>query len=246
MRQFALLLLLMFPAIGVAGIVEAGGGSDDPATPPGDDSTDDQAGVKGDPPDDEPPAGDPPTELADLERHHTDAYEGFDPSIHATDANGVPIKTKRGEYAKKRGRKAGSGNAADSVLRAPGSGPAPSNSSAPLSDAPKPINPIVFKHAGRAAAQLTVGTSAMLFGPAWYLDERKDTERDEYHAMASAYAAYFQANGIADIPPGYMLALVLAAYAAPRVSDPETLTRFQKMALGAKNLWTRIRSFRKG
>lgn len=215
---------------------ESGGG----ANPDGqDDSTtvDDQSlvtpgesgeggGGAGDSPPPAAPKGGPDTTV------HADAYAGFDPEIHATDENGNPILTARGKLAKKRGPRRASSASADSVLTdaaAPTPGNAPS------------ISPAVFRQAGVAAATMTHATCGMLLGPAWFLEPKAE----EFKSMASAYEGYFKAHGITDIPPGWFLALVLTSYAAPRFQHPETVTRMQRIGLGLRNAWVRVREWRK-
>lgn len=76
-----------------------------------------------------------------------------------------------------------------------------------------------------------MGTSALqvAFGPEW-----KAENDDEKNACVSSLANYFRTKKIEDVPPGVLCACVLGAYAAKRVSQPNTKTKLVNMYLWVK------------
>lgn len=73
-----------------------------------------------------------------------------------------------------------------------------------------------------AAVSFDMGanTLSMVFGPEW--QPQNETERA---SVIGALKTYFKAKEVKDIPPGMLLAIVLSAYAAPRLRAPSTSSK---------------------
>jgi hypothetical protein len=73
-----------------------------------------------------------------------------------------------------------------------------------------------------------------IFGPDWA------PEQNEPEEIAGAFAAYFEAQQMTDLPPGWALAIALGGYALKRVNKPTVKER-------AFSAWVWIKGkFRRG
>src|SRR5262249_53453538 len=79
------------------------------------------------------------------------------------------------------------------------------------------------------------GIMSRIFGPEW-----NPTNAEERAAVVNAIKNYYESVNMPDIPPGYMLCFVLAAYSAPRLAQQPTKTKLQ-----AAWLWLKMRFQRK-
>jgi len=78
-----------------------------------------------------------------------------------------------------------------------------------------------------------VGVSVQLMGPEWNTSPEEDTN------LCNATAAYFRAKQFPDIPPGWMLMFVVAAYVVPRLNHPNTKAKLARGRDKALNLFRR-------
>lgn len=129
---------------------------------------------------------------ATITNRHADSLDLFDPAIHATNADGSPRIKADGTYARKRGRKAG-GAAKTPVERVEDVRVDPADAAA------------------CQAANLVINGCTMAFGPQW------SASPAEAAGMRGAFRDYFAARGVPAVPPEIGLAVVLLAYAAPRI-----------------------------
>lgn len=141
----------------------------------------------------------------------------FDEAIHAKDAAGKPLKTAGGEWAKRRGRKAGAATASTPARSVVG-GVGPQMGSAAQ----------VARAAGENAANLLVTIARTFGGTEWEPVSLPDQGVDEMSNLRKSFADYFQAKNYKDIPPGVAMALAVVGYAGPRFFMPQTRTRLQK------------------
>jgi len=146
----------------------------------------------------------------------------FNPEIHATDQAGKPVVTRKGIFRHRSGPK--------KVTPSPGPGPATDEKQ--------------FDHenAGRFAADLTVMAGVKLCGPGWIPVSDPKKGINEYEDIRKAYSGYLQAQGVKDIPPGWVLTFVLFSYAAPRLNQEETKNTIAKALTGIKNIFIRIKN----
>ena len=142
----------------------------------------------------------------------------FDPTIHATDAGGRPVKTKRGRWARKRGRKPG------------GSGPAGKTDGfrSPLMDqlnipGNEPMDD--FKLVAEMATTTFMSLGTILLGPDFQPDH--DSERT---AVRDAFEEYAREKGYDDIPPGIALMVVCGGYIVTKSAKPTVQARLLSFA----------------
>lgn len=143
---------------------------------------------------------------------------GFDPAVHAVNADGTPKLRADGSFALKRGRKAG--GAVQSKIAKPTAG---TQSAGPSSAE------ISARASGVVAARTLMTFGVMLGGDEWQPRKDDSVGLDEAKQMEAAFSDYFIACGYTDIPPGWGLAIVMGAYAMPRFFMPKTKTRVTKI-----------------
>ena len=100
---------------------------------------------------------------------------------------------------------------------------------------PAPSPAIRFEAMAAMSFDMGAGIMARIFGPEW-----NPTSKEERDAVVGAIKAYYESVDMPDIPPGYMLCFVLAAYSAPRLAQQPTRTKLQ-----AAWLWLKMRFQRK-
>jgi hypothetical protein len=160
------------------------------------------------------------TGIIDLSQSVTQAYEGFDPAVHAS-KDGAPVLKKGGGYAMKRGRKGGS----ESVTQT-GAVSSPGNVAIPGKQQ------ISNDQAAQMIVGLTVHGFIMLLGDEWDVEEK-----DEYKALHGGFKAYLDATGGLDMSPSVGLLFVLGGYAAKRVGKPETKSRLKSVWAWVSGFW---------
>lgn len=173
--------------------------------------------------------------LDEITGMHGDAMAGFDPAIHALDADGNPRKKKDGSFASKRGRKPGQREAAQRENTRPNSTgklppkTAPDSGTIPgdISSAPD----VDYKAIAQAAVGTTLGIAVMTFGDEW-----RPKDKAEYSGLCDATESYFKAKGVQDLPPGWLLLATVTAYSLPRLTAPTTKSRIMAG-------WLRIKGF---
>lgn len=160
----------------------------------------------------------------------------FDPALHAVDATGAPKKTATGEWAKKRGRKAGA-QVSSTMPQKPGA----------ATIAPAGVSPdqsALARAAGVQAAELVFMVGMVAGGQEWAPRVDEKTGLDERGMMQKAVGDYFVATGKTDIPPGVALTLALVAYAAPRFTMPQTQSRVSRARDWLASKWLGFRARR--
>lgn len=136
----------------------------------------------------------------------------FDPAIHA----GADKKTASGEWAKKRGRKAGGTNTpAASVTTKSQLGGVPGNAADNS------------RLAGAQAATLFVTVCRTVGGEEWDPIAVPEFGLDEMSGLQKVFGDYFAAKKMNDIPPGIALAFGVGAYMGPRFFRPKTRSRLR-------------------
>lgn len=140
----------------------------------------------------------------------------FDPSIHVTDSEGNPVLTSTGKLRKRPGRKGGAASGARSQVSAP-------SATTQFSGQDK------TRASGVQTARMMTGVAVMLGGDEWRPMKSKEHGIDEQASLEEAFADYFEAKEMDDIPPGLALTMVMLSYAAPRFAMPKTKSRVSKV-----------------
>lgn len=151
---------------------------------------------------------------------------GFDPAIHRADADGNPILTRGGAYAKRRGPpKKGTTRPAETVFP----GDALGGGTVPPPETVSAAIPVQAAAASVSTAQTAVflvtsvtGVLSRAIGPEWAADKQ------EIKGLSDAVKNYIDAKGGIAITPEMGLALALSAYAIPRLAVENTQTKLQK------------------
>ena len=151
----------------------------------------------------------------------------FDPALHETDpATSEPRLTTTGKLRLKRGRGGVS-------AKVPTSGFKVGATSGPTVPGPSGAQVLAERNAKIESTALI--TAEMIFmcgkligGEEWEPKVDKSTGLNERDIMKSAWAEYYRARGIIDLPPELMLAVAVGSYAVPRFFQPKTKTRLQK------------------
>lgn len=127
---------------------------------------------------------------------------GFDPAIHAVNPDGTPKMRADGSgFALRRGRKKGD-SPGQSVNRARESAPIATEAGA------APVDPQLIAAAyWSAALSVAVG----VFGDEWLPESQAENKQ-----MVGTLAAYLEATGKTDIPPGLALSLAVVGYGFKR------------------------------
>ena len=152
--------------------------------------------------------------LASLAEVHEETHDGFDPTIHAVDAEGKPLKRADGTYAKKRGRKAGS-SPAGSALPSPN---APASMNAPSTNGVILTSEQVAKQIVNAG----LNGAVMIFGDDW-----EPENISEAKALVFSLRDYFDIRGVPKFPAELGLLIAVGAYALPRLRKEKTRTKIQ-------------------
>ena len=105
----------------------------------------------------------------------------------------------------------------------------------PAAPAP-PIEPQTpkFEAMANMTFDMSTGILARIFGPEWL-----SSDPDERASVVLAIQKYYASVNLPDIPPGYMLCFVIAAYSAPRLGAQPTRTKLQAAWLWLKMKFTR-------
>lgn len=149
----------------------------------------------------------------------------FDPSLHEVDAWGNPKLNRDGFLAGKPGRPGKGEKTGFQKEIHSGGEEAAGNSQKTISQ-----NQNMAKITTALFIKLGVG----LFGDEWY--PQKNTYPDigvtvdEQSEMIAAFDQYFRSKNMSDLTPGWALVLSLSAYAAARMTQPKTQSRFKIIA----------------
>lgn len=166
-------------------------------------------------------------ELQEKQNVTDKAGNTFNPDIHATNEDGSPRLTESGNFAKKRGRKSGSTNSGGSTLGA---------TKSQIDPATIQKQQIVAKQqaAGKAAAGSLIMLGMVIGGDEWRPLVNEQMGLNEQANLEQAFADYFTARGLDDIPAGVALSIAVSAYVLPRFTMPKTRTR-------TATLWTKVK-----
>lgn len=140
----------------------------------------------------------------------------FDPEIHETKKDGTPKLSKNNILCRRPGRRAG---ASKSRVFA---GPQKPEDKAEVLPGSENAH---YEAAGRAMAQTVFGVGVMLFGEEWRPMRQEQVGLDEAAQMQDAWADYFRARGVVDVPPGVAVGIAMVSYALPRFGMPKTRSR---------------------
>jgi len=131
---------------------------------------------------------------------YTDATGAvWDKTQHATGSDGKPIYTARGLFRKRRSY----------------------SGAVPLSPTAN-----ACRKAGRLAAIAFAQTGVAVFGEEW--QPIVNDNENEREMLECAFADYFEAKGITDIPAGLALTIALGGYSIRRLGKPQTKSRLAK------------------
>ena len=147
--------------------------------------------------------------------HRDDKGNLFDPDMHAVDGEGNPVKNKDGSFRKNRGRKKGQSSGSE------GSGGVDGNAAG--------VDKRTALEAGRATAQTIFTLGRALGGDEWAPMIDREKGIDEPAQMTDAWAGYYEAVGIKDMPPWMPVVIAMGTYALPRLQKPQTQSRLQQL-----------------
>ena len=110
----------------------------------------------------------------------------------------------------------------------------------PSEPKPLPSNPAATASVDYATMagltfDVSVGVLTTVFGPEW-----QPRSPEEKATVVGPLAAYMKAQGMTDLPPGVVLAIVAVAYSAPRLQATST-----KQKITGAWLWLKSKIFRK-
>jgi len=99
----------------------------------------------------------------------------------------------------------------------------------------EPVKAIInFEAPATMTFDMSVGILARLFGPEW-----NPANAEERKQMIEGIRLYYQSINLPDIPPGYMLVILVAAYSAPRLAQPQTKDKLSRTWLWFKSKFSR-------
>lgn len=166
-----------------------------------------------------------PHDLSAHVQQSAQTYLNFDPTIHATNADGSPKYKADGSYALKRGRKAGGQN---STLQSPAQEKVPDalpGVGTGASDTPaEAVKKVDFNQLGKVYAGLFFGATASVIGPEWL-----PADNDEKKRVETAFSVWAKANDASDLPPGWALVITLGMYSVARLQHQNTKSKFDKL-----------------
>lgn len=139
----------------------------------------------------------------------------FDPAIHIAQDR----RNKDGSFTRRKGG-AAQKYARDHGAATPGQAPKPS--------AVKVDSRQAAIAAGKATAESMFMICTVLGGPDWQPIVEPEKGVDERRILSDAWANYYLAVGITDVPPWVQLSIVCASYALPRLAKPETRSRLAR------------------
>ena len=158
---------------------------------------------------------------------------GFDPAIHAVNADGTPKMRVNGSFMLKRGRKSGGSPGTPKSAGVPVAATDDAETSgeiAPNSPEVQALpgavqasaNAVSNAQTARFLVDTVTGVLSRAIGPEWAV------EKDERSGLANATKQYLDAKGGLQISPEMGLLLAVSAYAAPRFAVPNTQTKISR------------------
>lgn len=156
----------------------------------------------------------------------------FDPKIHEVDkATGEPRLSANGLLCVKRGQAKINTGGRISATAGNASFTAPKPKAANAAQAPQPTAAEIeakIKATAQVTAECVFTLGQLVGGEEWKPQLDKASGTDERAIMVGAWAEYYRAHGITQIPPWAGLAMALGGYAVPRFFMPKTKSRMQK------------------
>lgn len=149
----------------------------------------------------------------------------FDPSLHEVDAWGNPKLNRDGFLAGKPGRP-GKGEKTRFQKEIPSGGEEASAASQ------KTISQ--NQNMAKITTAIFIKLGVGVFGDEWYPQKYTNQDLgvtiDEQAEMIAAFDQYFRSKNMTDLTPGWALVLSLSGYAAARMTQPKTQSRFKIIA----------------
>jgi len=84
--------------------------------------------------------------------------------------------------------------------------------------------------AAKVAAAVTFRMGVLIGGEEFEPRTDSQTGLNEADFMRQSYKDYFEAKGVTEVSPGWILAIALTTYVAPRLTMPKTQTRLQRIS----------------
>ena len=158
-----------------------------------------------------------------------DALSGFDPAIHAVNADGTPKRKSNGDYALKRGKKPG-----QSSLPKPG---APVSAGEPVTQNSAPAVTVSSEQAAKMAANCIINLTVAICGE----EVGKPESKEEAEGLKNCFKDYFDVRGVPDVPPELGLVIGLFSYMGHRLTNEKALSRIDKLKIQFAGIIAKIR-----
>jgi len=97
--------------------------------------------------------------------------------------------------------------------------------------------------AAKVAAAVTFRMGVLIGGEEFEPRIDKQTGLNEADFMQQSYKDYFEAKGVTEVSPGWILVIALTTYVAPRLTMPKTQTRLQRISksLARASMWIKYK-----
>lgn len=168
------------------------------------------------------------SDIVSLTADQVNAYEGFDPAMHAVGADGKPLAKKGGGWQLKRGRRKSDPNEPTA--------PRTSVIAAKSGDSADDVR-ISNEQAAQMLVAMATGGAQQILGPAWAV-----SDKSEKNGLIEATRAYLDATGGLDLSPGMGLAFAWGPYALQRLPDEETQSRLTRFGAWVSGFFRRKKS----
>lgn len=148
--------------------------------------------------------------------------EGFDPSIHAVNADGTPKRRGNGSLALKRGPKRAGTTGAQGPLGAPRPTvrDVPNAPGVPQMFSGAQAVQITNKEAAKQICNLVISAMVVTVGEEW-----QPASKDEADALVLGVKNYFDAKGQMTLSPEWGLVAAVLGYTVPRLYHPNTKSK---------------------
>lgn len=153
----------------------------------------------------------------------------LDPSLHVTDKDGNGVKTSKGKWRLKPGRKGGASPTRPSIVN--GTGQESQHKETPEIQAQN------YAVTGAVLASCFVNTCVAVGGPDFMPVEKTPEGLNEREFLHQSFTEFAKAKQMEDLPPGWALLGAMALYITPRLYMPKTQSRFERLWNGAKAWW---------
>lgn len=182
-------------------------------------------------------------EAAKVAESVANKFPGFDPLKHEMGPDGTPAKTKAGAFRLKRG--GGGGRKLAGLQSAPVAAP---GAPAPIPGPTAEQLEAQQQAAAEAMTALVIAGGSIAFGPEAAAPMKikvSDSQTvDERAGMVGAFKTYFQAKGIADVPPGLMVCVVVGSYAVNRFNMEHAKPRIHQWRSWFYSMYAKYRAWR--